>query len=270
MENPTPPADAGGTPTPTRSPTGKALLPVPNWLLILCLAAAPALAGVAAAPGVPNWLRITAAALGASAAVIAAMSPGLRDRGGAAAIVALAASLALLHPFPAQAQALSMGPAAPLMAISPGDKNPVAFSPGTGFQVSCDLLETKLNGQPVHWFSPGGAILGTASSNGTTTALGIIAALNVAILHIFTVGIGAPLITSEGNGLFQHPDKRTPLIMFGLDHGLAAVLQAFGIGHAPPAAEPAPADAPVDGDHPHGVPPESPPSSTPAPTGAAK
>lgn len=178
-------------------------------------------------------------------AVAAAFTPK------APVLLALVLGAALLSATPASAQQLSLGPAAPLMAITPGDPHPVAFAPGTGFQVACDVFATKLNGHDAFWLSPGFALLGTAQSNGTTSALGVSAALFVAILGLVDIGIGSPLFDSLGNGLFQHPDKRTPMILFGLDHGLMAFLGGFGIGHPTPPT-PALPPVPTDGDHPNG------------------
>jgi hypothetical protein len=193
----------------------------------------------------PKWCKSPCGIILALAAVSSFYSVGARK------MLALGLiSWTLMVSRPAQAQSLSLGPAAPLMAITPGDKQPVAFSPGTGFSVGCDLFSTKLNNHPVYWLSPGVSILGTASSNGTTTALGISAAFYVAILQLVTIGVGAPLIDSLNNGLFQHPDKRTPFITFGLDHGFGTFLNALGIGHTPPA----PVQQACDGDHPCAVP----------------
>ena len=226
---------------PPTSPTGRAVVNLPQWLTILCAALIPACGTVAAAgaDAMPKWAIIACVAIGASAAAVLGLGTGLRDRSQPPGplMLALLLGLALLAPRTAFAQQLTVGPSLPFVQVTPGDTHPVAIAPGAGVTVGCDFFPAKLLGRDVSILSIGGDLFGALVSNGPTIAANVSIAVHAALYELFSVGVGLKLYDSAGSGVLAGSfTGRSVFLLVGIDYGLIHALMVGHTGTAPSSA----------------------------------
>lgn len=156
---------------------------------------------------------------------------------------------------PAQAQALTVGPSLPAVAVTPGATHPVSLAPGAGVQVGLGLFPSTLAGKPVHILDVSLSAFGVVVPVDGAVAGNLSVALVAGVFDLLTVGVGMKLASTDGYGAFTGKlDHRSFFVLIGVADLL---LKLMNVGHDAPALP-----VPIDGDHPQG--PDV------APTGAAK
>lgn len=178
-------------------------------------------------------------------AILGLYSQGARVKG-LVLLVALGAALAAPGAF---AQALTVGPSLPAVAVTPGATHPVALSPGAGISVGLGLFPSTLAGKPVHILGFGLDAFGVVVPSDGVVAGALSVALQASVFDLLSVGVGMKLASTDGFGAFTGKlDHRSFFVLIGVADLL---LRLMNVGHeAPPAPAP---DVPRDGDHPDGV-----------------
>jgi hypothetical protein len=132
------------------------------------------------------------------------------------------------------AQEFTTGPSVALLEVRPGFPEPVAVSPGAGWQANLNFFPTTLKGQTYFLLGAAGVVFGTALSSPTGFNNGSLSAgLMACSMNLACLGVGADLAGSYGGVFsgFQAKNDLFGLVM--LNFTLESVTALFGAERPP-------------------------------------